>query len=154
VSKGKREAISDWLMMLAGPILLGSLFLTWSHQFSRSFLARYASSAALAGVPHDPNAWQLYSVVDVLLGLVAAALIAVSLRGTRNARVALALGLAVAVAFTIHALSVPPTNGADLFDAAADHYAADLPTAGPGVTVALVALVLGSVGVLMSFTAD
>ena len=154
VSKGKREAISDWLMVLAGPILLGSLFLTWSHQFSRSFLAQYGSSTALAGIPHDPTAWQLYSVVDVLLALVAAALVGVSLRGARSARVALLPALAVALAFTIHAQSVPATNGADVFNAGLGRYAANSPAAGPGVTVALVALVLGSVGVLLSFTAD
>ncbi len=149
-----REAISDWLMVLAAPILLGSLFMTWSHQFSRSFLARYGSSPALQGVAHDPTAWQLYSVVDVLLAVLAAALVGVSLRGSRTARVAVLLGLAVALTFTVHALSVPPTNGADVFSAASGAYAADSPASGPGVTVALVALLLGAGGVLLSFTAD
>ncbi len=38
-----REAIADWLMVLGAPSLLLSLFLTWSHQFSPAFLARYGT---------------------------------------------------------------------------------------------------------------
>jgi hypothetical protein len=154
VTKGKREAIADWLMLLAGPILLGSLFLTWSHQFSRGFLAQYGSSAALRGVPRDPTAWQLYSAADVLLALLAVGLVAASLRGTRNARLALVIPLAVAVTFTIHALGAPPTNGADIFNSSLGRYVADFPAAGPGEVVALGALALGVGGVLLSFTAD
>jgi hypothetical protein len=154
VSKGKREAIADWLMVLGGPILLASLFLTWSHQFSRAFLAQYGSSAALNGVPHDPTAWQLYSAADLLLVLLAGGLLAAALRGTRNTRLALVIPLMVAIAFTLHALSVPPTNGADLFNAGLGRYAADTPAAGPGEVVALIGLGLGLSGVLVSFTAD
>ena len=154
VSKGKREAIADWLMLLGAPILLASLFLTWSHQFSRGFLVRYGGSAALQGVPHDPNAWQLYSAADVMLALVAAGLLVVALRGTRNARLALVPALAVALAFTLHAMASPATNGADIFNAALGRYAADAPAAGPGETVALAGLVLGLVGTLLAFSAD
>jgi hypothetical protein len=154
VTKGKREAISDWLMVLGGPLLLGSLFLTWSHQFSPQFLAQYGSSAALRGVPRDPTAWQLYSAADVLLAALAVGLVAAALRGTRNARVALVVPLVVAVAFTIHALAAPPTSGADIFNSSLGRYVADFPAAGPGEVVALVALALGAAGVLLSFTAD
>ena len=154
MSKGKREAIADWLMVIGAPILLGSLFLSWSHQFSRSLLLHYAGSAVLDGVPRDPTAWQVYSTADVLLALVAGWLLAMALRGTRNGRIALVLALAVALAFTVHAMSVPPTNGADIFNSAAGHYAANSPAAGPGETLAAVALVLGLAGVLLSFTAD
>lgn len=154
VSKGKREAIADWLMLLGAPLLFLALFLTWSHQFSRSFLVRYGASAALQGVPHDPTAWQVYSVVDVLLAVLAAGLLIVALRGSRPGRVAVLLGLAIALAFTIHALSVPPTNGADIFQASTGRYAANSPASGPGETLALVGIVLGLVGVLISFTAD
>jgi hypothetical protein len=154
VTKGKREAIADWLMLLGAPILLGSLFLTWSHQFSPGLLAHYGGSPALQGVPHDPTAWQLYSAADVLLALVAGGLLVVALRGTRNARLALVPALAVAVAFTLHALGSPPTNGADIFNAALGRYAADAPAAGPGETVALVGLGLGLTGTLLAFTAD
>src|SRR5690242_14907295 len=105
------------MMLLSGPILFGSLFLTWSHQFSRPFLAQYGGSAALQSVPHEPTAWQVYSAADVLLALLAAALVGAALRGTRNVRLALVLPLGVALAFTVHALSAPPTNGADIFNA-------------------------------------
>jgi hypothetical protein len=154
VSKGKREAIADWLMLLGGPIVLGSLFLTWSHQFSPAFLGQYGGSAALQGIPHDPDAWQLYSAVDVLLALLAGGLITVALRGHRHARVALILPLAVALAFTVHALAVPPVNGANIFDAARGVYVSSSPSAGPGEVVALVGLGLGLGGVLLSLTAD
>lgn len=154
MSKGRREATSDTLMLIGAPILLGSLFLSWSHQFSRPFLARFGGSAALQGIPRDPTAWQLYSIADVLLALVAVSLLGVALRGTRNARVALTLALGVALAFTVRAIAVPPTNGANIFDSALGRYAANSPGAGPGETLALVALALGAAGVLLSFTAD
>jgi hypothetical protein len=100
VSKGARETISDWLMAIAGPLLLGSLFLTWSHQLSAGVRARYGATAALAGVPADPTAWQVYSGADVLLALVVG--------GTLSAWITKASATASA--------SVPPTNGALLFD--------------------------------------
>ena len=156
MSKGKREVISDWLMLLGAPILLGSLFLAWSHQFSPGFVARYAHTPALNGLPRDPTAWQVYSVFDVLLAVLALALLAVALRGARPARVAVLLGLMVAVAFTWHALGRPPTRGADLFDPSLSPpgYTPNHPTAGAGEVVALVGLGLGIGGVLVSFTAD
>jgi hypothetical protein len=149
-----RETISDWLMALAAPILLGSLFLTWSHQFSRAFLAAYGSRSALQGIPHNPTAWQVYSAADVLLALAAGGVLAVALWGGRTRRLILAIALAVALVFTIHALSLPPTNGAVVFDAAQNHYVTSSPSAGGGEIVALVALVMGLGGVLLSFTVD
>ncbi|MGB9183685.1 MAG: hypothetical protein WCB67_06435 [Solirubrobacteraceae bacterium] len=156
MSKGMREVISDWLMVLGAPILLGSLFLAWSHQFSAGFVARYAHTPALAGIPRDPTAWQVYSVVDVLLAVLAAGLFAVALRGARPARIAVLLGLLIALAFTLHALGTPPTRGGNLFDPSLTPpaYTANHPTAGPGEVVALVGLVLGIGGVLVSFSAD
>lgn len=148
--------IADWLMALGAAILFVSLFLTWSHQFSLEFLARYGRSPALDGVPHDPTAWQVYSIVDVLLALVAGGLLTVALRGSRAWRVAVVLGLALAIAFVVHALGAPPTNGADLFDPGPrpPAYSPDHPTAGAGEVVALIGLGLGAVGVLLSFKAD
>lgn len=154
VSKGMREAIADWLMVLGAPLLAVSEFLTWSHQFSRGFLARYAGTPALAGIPHDPTAWQVYSVADVLLAVLAAGLLAAALRGARPARIAVLLGLLVALLFVLHALGTPPTKGADLFDPAIGGYTPNHPVAGPGELVALVGIGLGLVGVLVSFTAD
>ena len=141
-------------MLLSGPILLAALFMSWSHQFSRAFLAQYGSSPALQGVPRNPTAWQIYSAADLLLALLGLGLVGAALRGTRNWRLGLVIPLVVAVAFTIHALSVPPTNGADIFDAARGAYVANSPAAGPGEVVALLALVMGLGGVLLSFTAD
>jgi hypothetical protein len=156
VSKGARETISDWLMAIAGPLLLGSLFLTWSHQVSAGIRARYGATAALAGVPADPTAWQVYSGVDVLLALVAGGLMVVALWGGRARRIALALALAVALAFVIHALSVPPSNGALLFDPTLTPpgYSANAVGSGTGEVLALVALVLGGAGVALAFTVD
>lgn len=143
-------------MVLAGLALLTSLFLPWSHQLSRSVLARYGAGAALAGVPHDPTAWQVYSAVDVLLALLGAGLLAAALRGGRPARLALMAGLAVAAAFTVHALSVPPTSGATLFDPrlTPPGYVPSSPSAGAGETLALVAVGLGLAGLALSFTSD
>ena len=156
VSKGAREAISDWLMLLAALILFVSLFLVWSHQFSPAFLTRYGHLSVLAGVPRDPTAWQVYSVADVLLTVLAVGLLLVALRGSRPGRVAVLLGLAVALAFVVHALAAPPTTGADLFDPSLQppRYTPNVPSSGGGEIAALVALVIGSIGVLVSFTAD
>lgn len=156
MSKGLRETISDWLMAIAGPLLLGSLFLTWSHQLSVGFTARYGQTAALAGVPADPTAWQVYSGADVLLAVVAGGLFAVALWGGRARRIALALALVVALVFVVHALSVPPTNGVLIFDPTLSPpgYSANPVSSGAGEVLALVALGLGSCGVALAFTVE
>lgn len=154
VSRAAREALADWLMALGAPLLLISEFLTWSHQFSVGFLVRWRGSAALMGIPRDPNAWQVYSVADLLLALLAAGVLAVALWGGRTRRRVLAGALAVAIAFTLHALAAPPTNGALLFDPAAGRYAADAPGSGAGEVVALLALVIAAAGVALSCSAD
>lgn len=154
MSRRLRETVSDWLMALAAPLLLGSLFLAWSDQFSGAFARRWGDTSALRGVPRDPTAWQLYSAADVLLALVAAGLLAVSLWGGRARRVALALALAVALAFTAHAAVVPPTNGATIFNAATGAYVRNDPSPGAGEYLALAALALGAAGVAVAFTAD
>src|ERR1700744_2012115 len=104
VSKALRETVADWLMTVAALILVLALFLPSSHQFSDSFLAHHRGSAVLGGVPRDPDAWQVYSVADVLLALLAGGLLAVALWGGRAARLALAIALGVALAFTGHAI--------------------------------------------------
>jgi hypothetical protein len=157
VSKGVRETISDWLMAIAGPLLLGSLFLTWSHQLSAGLRTQYGATAALQGLPADPNAWQVYSGADVLLALVAGGLIAVALWGGRGRRrVALTPALVVALVFVIHALSVPPTNGALLFDPTLTPpaYSANPVSSGVGEVLALIALALGTAGAGLAFTVD
>jgi hypothetical protein len=154
VSQSRRESVADWLMILGATGLFGSLFLTWSHQFSAGFLAQFAASGALQGVPRDPTAWQLYSVADGLLALLAIALCAVALRGGRSARLVVLLGLMIALAFTLHALSDPPTNGANVSNPSLSvpNYAANSPSAGFGETVAITGLGLAIVGLGLSMT--
>jgi hypothetical protein len=143
-------------MILGAAGLFGSLFLTWSHQFSAAFLSQFAASGALQGVPRDPTAWQLYSVADGLLALLAVGVMAVALRGGRSGRVVVLLGLAVALAFTLHALSDPPTIGANLSDPSLSvpNYAANSPSAGFGETVAITGLGLAIAGLGLSLTVD
>jgi hypothetical protein len=156
VSKETREVIADWLIVIAAVVLFVSLFLPWSHQFSRTFLAQFGNSPLLQGVPHNPTAWQVYSSVDVLLALLAAGLFVCALIGTRLARILAAIGVAIALAFTIHAIGAAPTNGATVFDPAAgvNRYLSSSPRSGSGEIVALVALGAAVAGLALSFTAD
>jgi hypothetical protein len=132
LSRELREVVADWLMLLGAVVLLVALFLPWSHQ------------QPLPGFPSSQTAWQVYSVVDVLLAALAAALLAVALLGGRYARLVVLLAAGVAVAFAIHALSVPPSNGATAGSAAS----------GTGEVVAIIALALGIAGLALSFTAE
>jgi hypothetical protein len=132
LSRELREVIADWLMLLGAVLLVLALFLPWSHQ------------QPLPGFPPSQTAWQVYSVVDVLLAALAGALLAVALLGGRYARLVVLLAAGVAVAFTVHALSVPPSNGA----------AAGSPASGAGEVVAIIALALGIGGLALSFTAE
>jgi hypothetical protein len=154
VSKALRETVADWLMTAAALMLVVSLFLAWSHQFSPAFLTRYRGSSLVPGVAHDPDAWQVYSVADVLLAFVAGGLLAVALWGGRARRLALAMALAAAFAFTVHAISVPPTNGVVIFAPTSSGYLATGASSGAGETVALVALALGATGVALSYSVD
>jgi hypothetical protein len=154
VSKALRETVADWLMTVAALILLLSLFLAWSHQFSPAFLAHHRGSAFLQGSPRDPDAWQVYSAADVLLALLAGGLLALALWGGRAVRLAVAIALVVALIFTVHAMGAPPTNGAVLFDPATSRYVDTGATSGAGETVALVALLLGAAGVALSYSVD
>jgi hypothetical protein len=156
VSKETREVVADWLMVGGAVVLFASLFLTWSHQFSRPFLLQFGSSDVLRGVPHNPTGWQVYSAADVVLALLAIALVAVAMLGTRPVRVAAAAAGGVALGFTLHALSSPPTNGANIFHAAysVPQYASPGATAGVGETVAILGLLLALGGLALSFTAD
>jgi hypothetical protein len=156
MNNDRRELIADWLIILGAVALFGSLFLTWSHQFSAAFLAQWGSSDQLRGVPHNPTAWQVYSSADVLLGLLAVALVGVALSGGRRVRAGAGAAVAIALAFTVHALSRPPINGANIFDPSlgTPNYVPNAPTAGVGVTVAVAALGVSLLGLLLSFTAD
>lgn len=146
----------DWLVVIGAAGLLGSLFLTWSHQLSPAFLARFGSSDLLRGIPRDPTAWQLYSTSDVLLALLAGGLAAVAMLGNRPERVAALVAAAFGLGFSVHALSAPPSNGANLFDPSLSvpNYVPSGATAGVGETLAIVALLLAIAGLLLTFTAD
>jgi hypothetical protein len=157
VSKETREALSDWFVVAGALLLFGSLFLTWSHQLSPSFLALFGSYGPLRGVPRDPTAWQVYSAADVCLAVLAAGLFLVALVGSRATRLVSLFAAALGLAFVLHALSSPPTNGAaNIFNPAnsVPNYLPLSPGAGLGETVALVALGLAIAGLALSLTAD
>ncbi len=135
----------------AGGLAL-ALFLPWSHQYDAGFLARVgAANPVLSGVPRSPDAWQLYTFADVLLALLAAALALSSVVALRlpRGRVAWLAGLAIAAAFAVHALAVPPTSGVNVFDAARGDYVSPGASAGPGEWVALAGLILAAGGLLV-----
>ncbi len=137
-------------------VLFGSLFLTWSHQLSPSLLARFAGSDVLRGIPRDPTAWQVYSIVDVLLAVLAGAMAVIAAVGGRTARLTVSGAAAIGLAFVLHATSTPPTNGANIVNPALTPpaYYANSPSAGIGATIAACALVVALTGLALSFTAD
>jgi hypothetical protein len=147
--------IADWMIVGGALLLVISLFLHWSHQFSRAFEIR-VGAAQLAGIPRDPTAWQVYSIADVLLAVLAAALVIAALIAGRRARLAALAAAGLGLAFTLHALNVAPTNGANVSDpaAGAGRYFASTATAGAGEVVAIVALGIAIAGLALSFTAD
>jgi hypothetical protein len=156
MSNDRRELVADWLVIVGAIGLFISLFLPWSHQFSAAFLAEWGASDLLRGVPHDPTAWQVYSSTDVLLALLAIALVVVALKGSRRVRAGAAAAAAVGLAFTLRALSTPPTNGANIFDPSLSvpNYFPNTATAGIGETLAVIAIVVSLIGLVLSFTAD
>ncbi|MGZ4239782.1 MAG: hypothetical protein ACXVWT_27510 [Solirubrobacteraceae bacterium] len=143
-----REGIADWLIVFGALLLLLSLFLTWSHQFSNSFVQEVGADQ-LRGIPRDPTAWQVYSIADVLLALLAAALVVAALVAGRGARISALVAAALALVFTIHASNVAPTNGVNIAapDAGVAHLMPSTATSGGGEVLAIV-------GLALSFTAD
>ena len=139
MSRGLREALADWLMLFGAVVVVLSLFLVWSHQGP--------AGAVLAGAPRDPTGWQVYSIADVVLAALAGALLYVSFLGTRRARLVALIPAAVGLAFVVHALGTPPSNG--LVAGAGAHAAS-----GAGEVVALVGLMAAICGLGLSFTAD
>jgi hypothetical protein len=155
VSRQLREFIADWLIVIGAVMLLISLFLTWSHQFTHAFEIQ-VGAAQLYGIPRDPTAWQVYSIADVLLALLAAALLVAALVAGRGARISALVAAGVGLAFTLHAISVAPTNGVNVSDpvAGVGQYFAGSASSGGGEVMAVIALGIAIVGLLMSFTAD
>jgi hypothetical protein len=155
VRREVREAVADWLIVVGAVGLLCSLFLTWSHQFSRQFVTR-VGAAELQGVPRDPTAWQVYSIADVMLAVLAASLILAALIAGRRARISALVAAGLALAFVLHAMNVAPTNGANVSDPGAGpgQFIPSSATSGAGEVVALIALGVAIVGLALSFTAD
>lgn len=119
--------------MLLGALVLGlSLFFAWSHQHPVG-----------AGIPRAPTGWQAYSMADVLLAVLAASLVYVSFLGTRRARALELVAVAIGLAFVIHALGTPPTNGGS-----------GSAGSGAGEVVGLIGLGVAVCGLVLSFTAD
>jgi hypothetical protein len=147
---------ADWMIVLGGLALFASLFLTWSHQFSRAFLEAFGSADQLQGVPRNATAWQVFSSMDVVLALLAVGLLAAALAGNRAVRLVVLAAAVVGLVFVIHALGTPPTNGANIFNPALSvpSFAPTGATAGAGETVAVVGLGVAIAGLALGFTAD
>lgn len=152
----RAQSLADWTTLIGGLALFVSLFLTWSHQLPPSVLDTFAGSAAIRGVPANPTAWQVYSVADVLLALLAVGLAAVALRGrSRGARITALAGVGVALAFVAHANAVAPTNGLLLIDPSdPSAYLAHAARPGAGEMVAIIALGLAAAGLALALTLD
>lgn len=152
----RAELAGDWMVIAGAAVLFGSLFLTWSHQFSRRFLAEWGAAPVLSGVPRNPTAWQVYSIADVLLALLAVSLPAIALTAGRRGRLVLLATAGVALAFTVHALNVAPTNGAAFYQPmlGTPGYVPNMPTAGPGEPLAIVGLGIAMVGLLLTLGAE
>jgi hypothetical protein len=149
VSDRARELAADWLLVLGGATVLVSLFTPWSHQFPASLLSIPGLTVALRGVPRNPTAWQVYSSADVLLALLGAASIVVALVGRRSARITVGLTAAIGLAFAVHAMNVPPTNGLDLVNPVAPahgYIGRTYASAAVGETVAVIGLALVVLG--------
>jgi hypothetical protein len=149
VGRRRLELPGDWLTVAGAAALFASLFLTWSHQFPASLPAQPGLSVALRGVPRNPDAWQVYSIADVLLAALAAALAGVSLRGARRARLALLAPVAVGLAFAGHAAGSAPTNGLDVVNPAVPgrgYVGSRYATSGGGETVAIAGLAVALAG--------
>jgi hypothetical protein len=143
-------AVGDWLILIGGLGLFLSLFLTWSHQFTPDVLALGRGAAALRGVPSDPTAWQVYSVADVLLALLAVGFVVAALAGPAAVRVWLLVAAVLAFLFVIHALSVPPTNGVLLVAPGATRYLRVSATSSTGEVLALLSLLVAIAGLGLS----
>ncbi|HWF26309.1 MAG TPA: hypothetical protein VG275_12715 [Solirubrobacteraceae bacterium] len=147
VTTDDRSVIADWLVLFSALLLAISLFLTWSS-LSPAYVALADRLQTLEGVARSPDAWQVYSAADVVLAVLAAALLWVALAGPRRARIVILVSCALALAFVIHALGTPPTNGApNAFRPGPDvrAYVAPAPAPGAGETVAIIALI-GAIG--------
>jgi hypothetical protein len=156
VTKDDRSVIADWLVLFSAVMLGISLFLAWSR-LSPAYLAVANKLRTLQTIPRSPTAWQVYSAADVLFMLLTVALFGVALAGPRRARICALVACVLALGFTIHAESSPPSNGAATDfrpGLTGSSYVAPAPTPGAGETAAIIALVGAIGGLTLSLTAD
>lgn len=108
-----RPGIGEALTGLGGVALLLSLFLPWSRQLTPQLAAAVGHAPALLGVVANPTAWQVYTSADVVLALLAAALMALGARPAAGPalRWSATAAAVLAMAFVAHALVVAPTRG-------------------------------------------
>lgn len=155
MSREVREVVADWMIVAGSIALFASLFLVWSHQFSHAFILRVGADQ-LQGIARNPTAWQVYSIADLLLMLVAAALFVAALVGGHRARIAVTVVAVLALIFVAHAIGEAPTNGANVADPSAGpgHYFPSSATSGAGEVVAVFGLGVAIAGLALSLTTD
>jgi hypothetical protein len=156
VTKDDRSVIADWLVLFSALVLLLSLFLTWSS-LSPAYVALADRLRTLQTIPRDPTAWQVYSVADILLALLAAVLLGVALKASKRARICTLVATVLALAFVIHAEGSPPTSGAPTDfrpGVGGPSYVAPSPSPGGGETAARSALLAAIGGITLSLTTE
>lgn len=111
----RRLRIGEWLLGLGGVVLLASTFLDWYDVDSRQSV-QDSGSAAVLTARGSLSAWEAFSVVDLLIVLLAALAIGsavmAAVHATPAASLALAslaalVGLVVLIALAFRALSPP-----------------------------------------------
>ncbi len=154
MSRERRETVADWLMVLGAVGLLGSLFLTWSHQFSPAFLAsgapRTNSRASRTTRPRGRCTrrrtwcWRCWPP----------ALVAVALVGNRAARITAGLA-AIGRSRSRCTRSAARRRTAPTSSIRRRRRTCPSdPKSGAGEIVALAALGVALAGLALSFTAD
>jgi hypothetical protein len=138
------------LTCLGAAALIGSEFLTWSHQLGPAE-RRILHGAVLFGVPTKPDAWQVYAIAGEVLAALAIGVVAAGLWGQRRVRALALAAVILGLIFVIRAAGTPPTNGLLLVAGGGDarQYLTDPATPGPGETVAIVGLALCAVGLVL-----
>jgi hypothetical protein len=140
----------DGLSGVGGLMLLVALFLPWSHQLPPSVLERFGGSSGLAGIPANPNAWQVYNTMQWVLVILAAVLITAWANAGWRPRLIRGGLVVVAGAFVLHALIVAPTDGLPLASGGTPaHYLASAAGSGAGERFALVGLLTALIGLAL-----
>lgn len=156
VSKDDGNVVADWLILFSAFVLTVSLFLPWSS-LSSAYVAVADRLHTLQGVATDPDAWQVYSAADVLLFVLAVMLVYTALAGPRAGRVVALVATVLALAFTIHAEAVPPTNGAPSAFRPGLGVGSTVtpdPSSGAGEAAAIIALLVALGGLGLSLVTD